>query len=77
MNYGISIKKGDDMTKTMIFIPENVLSIVRNDAKSKGIPYSQLIRAAIWEYLQKRRLIDNDIFEDITTQAQCYVKEDK
>ena len=61
----------------MIFIPENVLNIVRNEAKSKGTPYSQLIRAAIWEYLLERRLIGKEVLNDITTQAQCYVKEDK
>lgn len=65
------------MVSFTVFLPENILKLVRNEAKSKGIPYSQLIRAAIWEYLTKRRLIGKDVFEDITTQAQCYVKEDK
>jgi hypothetical protein len=62
------------MISITFFVPDSILKIVKQEAIRKNIPYSQLIRAAIWEQLKKERLIGADILNDLTVQAQCYVK---
>ena len=62
------------MKRVTLYIPEVILEVIANVAKSKQLPYSQLIREAIWEQLKKERLIGVDILNDLTVQAQCYVK---
>lgn len=62
------------MKRITLFVPEVILDLIGKAAKGKQIPYSQLIRAAIWEQLKKESLIGADILNDLGIQAQCYYK---
>jgi hypothetical protein len=62
------------MKRITLNIPDSILKIVKEEAKRKNIPYSQLIRAAIWEQLKNEKLIGQDLLDDLTVQAQCFVK---
>lgn len=66
--------KGLYIKRVTLYIPEVILELIAKAAIAKKLPYSQLIRAAIWEHLKKERLIGPEIMDDLTLQAQCFVK---
>ena len=62
------------MRRITLNIPDSILKIVKEEAKRKNVPFSQLTRVGIWKKLTNEKFLGTAMLTDLTIEVERFIK---